>query len=99
LSQRAYLDTLRVVGTGLPGALRTLARLSCDELDARLITFRANFEKGARVNRRQLPPTESGFDRCYPSEGPSLTFGVDDTGAVTCVMPTIDDGPDTTCLD
>lgn len=82
------------------GALRTIARLSCDELDARLITFRgASFGPGARVLRRELPPTGSSLNRCYPSEGPSLTFGVDDTGAVTCVMPTIDDGPSTICLD
>lgn len=80
-------------------ALRTLARLSCEELDARLITFRgASFGTGARVLRRELPPSGSGPNRCYASEGPSLTFGVDDTGAVTCVIPTIDDGPSTICL-
>lgn len=82
-----------------PGALRTIARLSCDELDARLITFRANYGTGARVLRRELPPTGSSRNRCYPSEGPSLTFGVDDTGAVTCVIPTIEDGPGSICLD
>lgn len=81
-------------------AMRTLARLPCEELDARLITFRgANFGTGARFLRRELPPTGSARDRCFPSEGPSLTLGVDAAGAITCVMPAIEDGPSAICLD
>ncbi len=81
------------------GAIRRLTRIPCDELDTRLITYRgAAFGTGARINRRALPPTGSGMNTCYPSEGPSLTFGVDATGAITCVIPVIEDGPSGICL-